>query len=106
MIEHLRQDVVAGIVAAEEVDQAGPLEGGATEFSRAEGFREAVDKAFASYRDTLSDDRKALLDRYRLVDVAMKVVGIGSVGRYCSIGLLMSSSNQRWMPRARKTRQA
>ncbi|WP_425067728.1 DUF2252 domain-containing protein [Reyranella sp.] len=64
------------------------------EFSRAEGFREAVDKAFASYRDTLPDDRKALLDRYRLVDVAMKVVGIGSVGRYCSIGLLMSSSNQ------------
>ena len=64
------------------------------EFSRAEGFKEAVDKAFASYRDTLSDDRKALLDRYRLVDVAMKVVGIGSVGRYCSIGLLMSSSNQ------------
>ncbi len=64
------------------------------EFTRAEGFRDAVDKAFASYRDTLSDDRKALLDRYRLVDVAMKVVGIGSVGRYCSIGLLMSSSNQ------------
>lgn len=64
------------------------------EFSRAEGFMEAVDKAFANYRDTLSDDRKALLDRYRLVDVAMKVVGIGSVGRYCSIGLLMSSSNQ------------
>ena len=64
------------------------------EFTRAEGFREAVDKAFASYRDTLSEDRKALLDRYRLVDVAMKVVGIGSVGRYCSIGLLMSSSNQ------------
>ena len=64
------------------------------EFARPEGFREAVDKAFAGYRDTLSDDRKALLDRYRLVDVAMKVVGIGSVGRYCSIGLLMSSSNQ------------
>ncbi|MBP6766198.1 MAG: DUF2252 domain-containing protein [Reyranella sp.] len=64
------------------------------DLARAEDFREAVDKAFASYRDTLSDDRKALLDRYRLVDVAMKVVGIGSVGRYCSIGLLMSSSNQ------------
>jgi uncharacterized protein (DUF2252 family) len=64
------------------------------DFARAEGFREAADRAFASYRETLPDDRKALLDRYRLVDVAMKVVGIGSVGRYCSIGLLMSSSNQ------------
>ena len=64
------------------------------EVSRSEGFREAVDKALASYRDSLPDDRKALLDRYRLVDVAMKVVGIGSVGRYCSIGLFMSASNQ------------
>ena len=59
-----------------------------------EGYREAVDQALATYRESLSDDRKVLLDRYRLVDVAMKVVGIGSVGRYCSIGLFMSSSNQ------------
>ena len=64
------------------------------EWARAEGFRETVDKALATYRETLSDDRKALLDSYRLVDVAMKVVGIGSVGQLCSIGLFMSSSNQ------------
>ncbi len=65
-----------------------------TDASRADGFREMVDKALATYRESLPDDRKALLDQYRLVDVAMKVVGIGSVGRYCSIGLFMSSSNQ------------
>ena len=53
-----------------------------------------MNKVLASYRETLPDDRKVLLDRYRLVDVAMKVVGIGSVGRRCSIGLFMSSSNQ------------
>jgi len=35
-----------------------------------------------------------LFDRYRYVDGAIKVVGIGSVGRYCSIGLFMSSSNE------------
>ncbi|WP_428672858.1 DUF2252 domain-containing protein [Reyranella sp.] len=61
---------------------------------REEGFRAFVDKALADYRETLPDDRRALLDRYRLVDVAIKVVGIGSVGRYCAIGLFMSSSNQ------------
>jgi uncharacterized protein (DUF2252 family) len=61
---------------------------------RHEGIRTFLDKAIAEYRETLSDDRRALLDRYRLVDVAMKVVGIGSVGRYCPIGLFMSSSNQ------------
>ena len=32
------------------------------------------------YRDTLQEDRRALFDRYRLGDVALKVVGVGSVG--------------------------
>ena len=61
---------------------------------REAGFRDFAEKALADYRETLPDDRRALLDRYRLVDVAIKVVGIGSVGRYCAIGLFMSSSNQ------------
>jgi len=34
----------------------------------------------AAYRDTLEPERRQLLDRYRLVDVARKVVGVGSVG--------------------------
>lgn len=59
-----------------------------------EGFREFLDKALIDYRASLQDDRRALLDRYRMVDVAIKVVGIGSVGRYCSIALFMSSANQ------------
>jgi uncharacterized protein (DUF2252 family) len=45
------------------------------------------------YRETLAEERRALLDRYRLVDVAIKAVGIGSVGRWCSIALLMSERN-------------
>lgn len=64
------------------------------DFTREEGFRTFLDKALADYRESLQDDRRALLDRYRLVDIAIKVVGIGSVGRYCTIGLFMSSSNQ------------
>ena len=38
-----------------------------------------------SYRETLPDDRRELLDRYRLVDGAIKVVGIGSVGATCLV---------------------
>jgi uncharacterized protein (DUF2252 family) len=34
-----------------------------------------------------------LFDRYRLVDVAVKVVGVGSVGRRCWIALMMSEGN-------------
>ena len=64
------------------------------EIQREEAFRSFLDRAIADYRQTLPDDRRALLDRYRLVDVAIKVVGIGSVGRYCAIGLFMSAANQ------------
>jgi uncharacterized protein (DUF2252 family) len=42
---------------------------------------------------TLRDDRRVLLDQYRVVDAAIKVVGIGSVGRRCWITLLMSATN-------------
>jgi len=52
-----------------------------------------IEKVLHGYRKTLADDRRMLLDRYRLVDVAIKVVGVGSVGRLCSIVLLMSEAN-------------
>ncbi len=42
----------------------------------------------ANYRSTLSHDRQALFDRFRLVDAAVKVVGVGSVGTRCFILLL------------------
>ena len=45
---------------------------------------------FANYRDSLPDDRRVLLDRYELKDITIKVVGVGSVGTVCAIGLLMA----------------
>jgi len=39
------------------------------------------------YRATLTSDRQELFDRYRLVDLARKVVGVGSVGTRCLIAL-------------------
>ena len=59
-----------------------------------EEFRTSVETMIAAYRETIPDDRQALLDGYRFVDGAIKVGGIGSVGRYCSIALFMSSSNE------------
>jgi uncharacterized protein (DUF2252 family) len=44
------------------------------------------------YRLTLAEDRRALFDRYRLVDMAHKVVGVGSVGTRCYI-LLFQGPN-------------
>lgn len=52
-----------------------------------------VQKAFARYRETMQEDRRLLLDRFKLMDVALKVVGVGSVGTYCGILMLMASEH-------------
>jgi uncharacterized protein (DUF2252 family) len=46
-------------------------------------------RAFDAYASRLSPDRLCLLDRYALKDIAFKVVGVGSVGTFCAIGLYM-----------------
>jgi uncharacterized protein (DUF2252 family) len=43
----------------------------------------------ADYRETLNEDRRVLLDSYRFVDAALKVVGVGSVGTRAWIVLLL-----------------
>jgi uncharacterized protein (DUF2252 family) len=42
-----------------------------------------------SYIAATSPERRMLLDRYRIVDCARKVVGVGSVGTRCHVVLLM-----------------
>lgn len=54
---------------------------------------ERVQRGMEEYRQTLSHERRVLLDRYRWEDYAMKVVGIGSVGTRCSVILLFSEEN-------------
>ncbi len=49
----------------------------------------AAYEAFEAYKATLDDARHFLLDRYRLVDIGVKVVGVGSVGTRCLIFLLV-----------------
>jgi hypothetical protein len=58
--------------------------------SRAAGDMDMLRETLTKYRETLADDRRVLLDRYRLVDAAIKVVGIGSVGTLCMVALMMS----------------
>jgi uncharacterized protein (DUF2252 family) len=49
---------------------------------------EALSQVFEAYFKSLPDDRKPLLGRYRVVDVARKVVGVGSVGTRCWVILM------------------
>jgi uncharacterized protein (DUF2252 family) len=47
-----------------------------------------IRKQFRAYQTTLQDDRRHLLERFEIVDVARKVVGVGSVGTRAFIALL------------------
>jgi uncharacterized protein (DUF2252 family) len=46
-------------------------------------IEEALGLVLESYSDSLSDERKQLLNHYSIVDVVRKVVGVGSVGTRC-----------------------
>jgi uncharacterized protein (DUF2252 family) len=46
--------------------------------------------AFTRYRVSLPPARRVLLDRFQLKDIAIKVVGVGSVGTRCAVVLLMA----------------
>jgi len=48
-----------------------------------------IRQGLAEYRDTLSEDRRFVFDRYRLEDFARRVVGVGSVGTRCYVALLV-----------------
>jgi uncharacterized protein (DUF2252 family) len=51
----------------------------------------SVRTIFQRYRETLPLERRIVLDRYELVDVARKVVGVGAVGTRCAAALLLAS---------------
>ena len=50
--------------------------------------RDAVEEQFRVYKATLSNDRRQMLDRFTIVDMARKVVGVGSVGTRAFMVLL------------------
>jgi uncharacterized protein (DUF2252 family) len=58
--------------------------------SDANKFDTGVRQLFSEYRETLSADRRVLFDRYELIDAAVRVVGVGSVGTRCYVALFMA----------------
>lgn len=59
-----------------------------------EPFAKDADEFFQYYRDSLKYDRRILFDRYQLTDVAMKVVGVGSVGTRSAIALFEDADRE------------
>jgi len=50
--------------------------------------------ALERYCGSLSDEHRALLERYRFVDAALKVVGVGSVGTRCAVALFLAEDDE------------
>jgi uncharacterized protein (DUF2252 family) len=48
----------------------------------------SLEATFQGYRSTLAQNRRELIERYRFIDFALKVVGVGSVGTRCFVILL------------------
>ena len=59
-----------------------------------EEVEHALHDEFRAYRATLQDDRRRLLERFEIVDMARKVVGVGSVGTRAFIVLLQGRDQQ------------
>jgi uncharacterized protein (DUF2252 family) len=53
-----------------------------------------IQSLLRTYTRSLPDDRRVLLESYRYVDLARKVVGVGSVGTRCWIMLLLGRDGQ------------
>jgi uncharacterized protein (DUF2252 family) len=53
------------------------------------GFREP----FAMYRESLSEHIRVLFDRFTFCDLALKVVGVGSVGTWCGVALFLAADD-------------
>ncbi|MBK0401759.1 DUF2252 domain-containing protein [Adhaeribacter sp. BT258] len=56
--------------------------------------RKMIEGFFKKYAETLQSDRKWLFNQYKMVDLAMKVVGVGSVGTPCFVALLMNKKDE------------
>lgn len=57
------------------------------------GLGRRVRAMLERYRETLPQERRIVLDRYELLDVARKVVGVGAVGTRCDVALLLAAPN-------------
>ena len=58
--------------------------------SRERAFFRMFRNAILRYRQSLPAERRTLFNRYQVIDVAMKVVGVGSVGTVCAVALLQA----------------
>ncbi|OAG73635.1 hypothetical protein A0J51_01107 [Gluconobacter japonicus] len=90
-----RLDAAKGYFGLVSSDKSGPsLKEKPPLVMRMPDQEETIRLAFARYIATQPPERAILLKRYNLRDVIFKVVGIGSVGTFCAIGLFATADGE------------
>ncbi|WER44716.1 DUF2252 domain-containing protein [Cupriavidus sp. WKF15] len=59
----------------------------------APGLASDYSEAIAIYRESLAEHVRVLFNRFHFFDMAIKVVGVGSVGTMCGVGLFLAADN-------------
>ncbi len=90
VLEHLYPELVVTDGSAPKIKDNPPLIFH-HELQKQKGYADLFRKAFAAYRETLPEHRRILLDRFKFMDIALKVVGVGSVGTACAVMLFMAN---------------
>ena len=60
---------------------------------QAPGLKAGYHEGLAAYRASLAEHVRVLFDRFHLCDLAMKAVGVGSVGTFCAVGLFLAADD-------------
>ncbi len=69
-------------------------------------FRPAMEAVFEAYRTAAPPHLAALFRHYRLADAAFKVVGVGSVGTFCALGLFVSADGDELLLQAKEAQES
>ena len=59
----------------------------------APGIKTGFHAALEAYRETLVEHVRVLFDRFHFCDLAIKAVGVGSVGTFCGVGLFLAADD-------------
>ena len=57
-------------------------------------YRADAEQVFKRYSSSLPANYRVLFDRFEFEDMALKVVGVGSVGTYCAVALFMAAGDE------------
>ncbi|KAA1000542.1 DUF2252 domain-containing protein [Paraburkholderia panacisoli] len=71
-----------------------------------EAWKGKLAKVFDEYLTTISSERRELLAQFELQDIAFKVVGVGSVGTFCLVLLMVDGHDKPLFLQVKEARQS